>query len=205
MVKVTFAIGVCNEARELDDLLHFLINEQDVINHGDEVNVVVDSKNVTPSVRSILKQFDTVTVCEHPLDGDFSEHRNYHITQCTGDVIFMLDADEIPQAKLIDVARNFDQGDILYVPRMNICPGYSEEWLKKHNFKVNNIGFINWPDFQGRIFKRVPHVRWTGKVHEKLTGSEKVVGLAPDVSNGLWHIKNLKKQDRQNSLYDTIA
>jgi len=35
MVKVTFAIGVCNEARELDDLLHFLINEQDVINHGD--------------------------------------------------------------------------------------------------------------------------------------------------------------------------
>ena len=42
MVKVTFAIGVCNEARELDDLLHFLVNEQDVINHGDEVNVVVD-------------------------------------------------------------------------------------------------------------------------------------------------------------------
>tara|TARA_B110000285_G_C14816599_1_gene464498 strand:+ start:73 stop:690 length:618 start_codon:yes stop_codon:yes gene_type:complete len=205
MVKVTFAIGVCHEARELDDLLHFLVIEQSVIEYGDEVNVMMDSVNVTKSVRSVLERYPDVRVCEHALDEDFSKHRNYHITQCNGDVIFMLDADEMPQVSLIDIARKNDQGDIIYVPRMNICPGYSQKWLDKHNFKVNNIGFINWPDFQGRIFKNVPHIRWEGKVHEKLNGSDKVMGLPPDVSNGLWHIKNLKKQDHQNLLYDTIV
>ena len=93
---------------------------------------------------------------------------------------------------------------VLILISLNTLSANSEA-LELNDEIDNNIGFINWPDFQGRIFKRVPHVRWSGKVHEKLTGSDKIVGLPPDVSNGLWHIKNLKKQDRQNSLYDTIV
>jgi hypothetical protein len=43
--------------------------------------------------------------------------------------------------------------DLLAVPRINIHPGCTQEWLDKHKFRVNEVDWINWPDYQGRIFK----------------------------------------------------
>ena len=149
-MHVTFAIGVCDEARELDDLLYFLVGAQKVIESGDEVNVLVDTKRVTPTFKR-SSNYPTIVTCERAFDGDFSAHRNYHIERCAGETVFMLDADEIPQPKLIEIAREFSE-DILYVPRLNVVPGYSPEFLARHKFKVSNAGYINYPDFQGRIF-----------------------------------------------------
>jgi hypothetical protein len=203
-MRVTFAIGVCDEARELDDLLYFLVGAQKVIESGDEVNVLVDSKRVTPHVQEVLRRYPTIVTCERAFDGDFSAHRNYHIERCAGETVFMLDADEIPQPKLIEIAREFSE-DILYVPRLNVVPGYSPEFLARHKFKVSNAGYINYPDFQGRIFRRAPSIKWTGKVHEKLTGSDRVFMLSPDaVEHAIWHVKSLRKQDKQNALYDQL-
>ena len=43
-MKLTYTVQVCNESRELYSLLNFLSKTVDVV---DEVNVVVDSNNVT--------------------------------------------------------------------------------------------------------------------------------------------------------------
>jgi hypothetical protein len=97
-----------------------------------------------------------------------------------GDYIFVIDADEIPQEKLIKNIKGVieeTKADLIYVPRINICPGYTERWLEKHNFNVNENGWINWPDFQGRVYKNNGVLKWTKGLHETVTGSEKTIGL----------------------------
>ena len=207
-MRVTFAIGVCNESRELENLLHYLLDVEKVCENGDDVNVLVDTSKVDLDTTNVLAWYGPrITTCEREFDGNFSEHRNFHIEQCTGDVIFMLDADEIPQSQLVHTARAFDErnADILYVPRINICPGYTKEWLARHKFSVTNTGFINWPDFQGRIFRNDPKIRWKGDVHEKLAGSERIGVLRADPELALWHVKSLQRQDKQNAHYDELA
>jgi hypothetical protein len=51
MVKISYAICVCNEDRELNSLVNFLLKVKD---EEDEVNILVDSTNVTPEVRKVL-------------------------------------------------------------------------------------------------------------------------------------------------------
>ena len=96
---------------------------------------------------------------------------------------------------------NVDDFDVIYVPRLNLCPGWTKEFIKRHNFNVNEMGLINWPDYQGRIYKK--GVEWCGKVHEKPNG--KNVKLLPaHVNLALWHVKSVYKQNKQNDLYNSI-
>lgn len=202
-MNISYAICVCNEDRELKALLTFLLKVKDA---GDEINVLVDSNKVTQEVRDVLTSFgDSVVVNERAFDGKFSDHRNYHATLCKGEYIFVVDADEMPQEALIKNIKTFD-GDILYVPRINICPGYTQEWLDDYKFRVNELGFINWPDFQGRYYKNNGDIKWSSDLHEKLTGPEgsKVAGLQANPLVALWHIKTIERQDRQRAYYESL-
>lgn len=202
-MNISYAICVCNEDRELKALLAFLLKVKDA---GDEINVLIDSNKVTQEVRDVLTSFgDSVVVNERAFDGKFSDHRNYHATLCKGEYIFVVDADEMPQEALIKNIKTFD-GDILYVPRINICPGYTQEWLDDYKFRVNELGFINWPDFQGRYYKNNGDIKWSSDLHEKLTGPEgaKVAGLQANPLVALWHIKTIERQDRQRAYYESL-
>ena len=204
-MKLSYTVCVCNESRELFSALRFLIENKDP---EDEINVLVDTKNVTPQVRDVLAQFsDQIVQFERDFGGDFSEHRNYHNSKCTGDYIFMVDADEIPQEVLIKSIKKIiteTGGDLFYVPRINICPGYTQTWLKKCNFVVNELGWINWPDYIGRVFKNDPTIKYGNKVHERIQGAQKPVQLNPKPDLAVWHIKSVERQMSQDSLYRTI-
>lgn len=202
----TYAIEVCNEDRELYSLLSFLVKTKD---SDDDINILVDSGKETPEVKKVLEQFkDSITVCRREFDGNFSDHRNYHIEQCKGDYIFMIDADEMPQEYLI---KNFKQAlvdtgtELMYIPRMNISPGYTQEWLKKCNFNVNEVGFINWPDFQGRIFRNREGIRWSKNLHERIEGFNKAISCEQNPLIGIWHIKTVERQDKQDAFYKSLA
>jgi len=200
MPSITYAICVCNEHRELHELLSFLV---DTKRAEDDINILVDKEKCTDPVRVVLKHFEKdITVHEREFTGDFSEHRNYHASLCKGDYIFVLDADEIPQEELMKHIREFT-GDILYVPRINICPGYTREFLEYHKFNVTNTGFINWPDYQGRYYKNNAGIHWTGGLHEKLTGGE-VRGLEANPAVALWHVKSVSRQNGQRHYYDGL-
>jgi hypothetical protein len=203
-MKLSYAICVCSESRELQELLNFLIRVKD---DEDEINILVDTSKVTDEVRDVLRVYDNLIVNERVFDGDFSEHRNYHATKCSGDYIFAIDADEIPQETLVRNVKSIIQksgADLIFVPRINICPGYTQKWLDKHSFKVNNMGWINWPDYQGRIYKNTSTLKWTKGVHEVVSGSTNSKGLEANPSLALWHIKSITRQDRQNAYYDTL-
>lgn len=200
-MRITYAICVCDEHNELNSLLSFLVK---IIDEVDDINILVDSGKVTKEVRSVLEKFnDRISVHERLFCGNFSTHRNYHITKCTGDYIFVLDADEIPQENLI---RNIKSctSDILYIPRINIVPGYTEEWCKRMNFVVNEIGWINWPDYQGRFFKNHSDIKWSLGVHECLMGSKNISQIQANPQVAIWHIKSIEKQNKQDTFYKNL-
>tara|TARA_B110000503_G_scaffold10795_1_gene14697 strand:+ start:2663 stop:3274 length:612 start_codon:yes stop_codon:yes gene_type:complete len=200
-MKISYAICVCNEDNELNSLLSFLVK---VIDDEDEINVLVDSGKVTEEVRNVLKKFEKrIIVNDREFCGNFSEHRNYHITKCTGDYIFVLDADEIPREAVIENIKTFD-GDILALPRINIIPGYTEEWCKKLNFSTNEMGWINWPDYQCRFFKNNGKISWSLGLHERLVGSDKIGQLQANPQYALWHVKSVQKQDKQDDFYTKL-
>jgi 6-pyruvoyl-tetrahydropterin synthase len=203
MVKISYAICVCNEDREVKSLINFLLKVKD---EEDEINILVDSKNVTQEVSKVLKTFeDKIVVNEREFDGNFSEHRNYHTTKCTGDYIFVIDADEMPQEALINNIKTFE-GDIMYIPRINICPGYTAEWIVGHKFNLNEMGWINWPDYQGRYYKNNGEIKWSKGVHEKpeSPNPDKIAKLEAKPLIALWHVKNVERQDRQNAYYKSL-
>lgn len=198
---ISYAICVCNEHQELKNLLKFL---HETKGENDEIVILVDSKKENKLVSSVISYFTGVNIFTRPFDGDFAAHKNYLNSCCKGDIIFNIDADEIPQEGLMNVVKDMsthEDFDVLYVPRINICPGYTQEFIKRHNFSVNEMGLINWPDYQGRIYKK--GVEWKGKVHEKPDGRN-VKMLPANTQLALWHIKSVSKQDKQNDLYNNI-
>ena len=214
-MKLTYTVQVCNESRELYSLLNFLSK---TVDDGDEVNVVVDSNNVTDKVERVLEHFkQRITVFKRPFDS-FYLNSQFHADQASGDYVFLIDADEMPQELLIkklkDIIKNAG-AEIIAVPRINIHPGATQEFIEKSKFTVNDAGFINWPDYQTRVFKNCEHIRWTDEVHTKLTGTDKIVGIRAEPKMALWHIKSIEKQESRwddsggfktpnGSLYDLL-
>lgn len=195
-MKITYSIQVCNESRELFSLLNFLIK---VIDKEDNINVVVDSLHTTDKVKLVLDFFgkdDRLTVYNRPFDTVYN-NSTFHSDQVSGDYLFAIDADEMPQESLIIGLKDMLQKnnvDILYVPRINIHPGVTKEFLTKNHFNINNSGWINWPDYQGRILKK--GVKWTDELHSKPIGTDKVTGvLGENPMVALWHIKSIEKQE----------
>ena len=194
-MKLTYSIQVCNESRELYSLINFLIKVKD---EEDNIHVVVDSLHKTDKVQLVLDYFkDNISVFERPFD-NFSANANFHLDMATGDYGFSIDADEMPQEMLIKNIKNVlaeTGGEIVWVPRINIHPGATSTFINGSKFNVNESGWINWPDYQGRIYKKCDYVRWSDEQHPKLFGSDKAVALQPKPEIAMWHIKSIEKQE----------
>jgi hypothetical protein len=194
-MSISYAICVCNELRELKELLCFL---NKVKRAQDEIIVLCDDNNTTEEVRKLSTH-------SRPFNRDFANHKNYLNSLCTGDYIFNIDADEIPQEVLIKTIQTLikdSSHELIYIPRINICPGYTQAFLIKQKFSCNENGWINWPDYQGRVYKK--GLQWEGVVHEKIAVKTKPTVLNASPHLALWHIKSVEKQEEQNALYDTL-
>ena len=196
-MRLTYAITVCNEARDLYSLLSFLKKVKDP---EDDINILLDTLHSTKSVRDVLSHFkESVILHEREFDGDFAEHRNFHLKKCSGEYIFIIDPDEMPKEKLINSIKSVIEesgADLVTVPRINLHPGCTQEWLDKYAFKTNELDWINWPDYICRVFKNDPDViKYGNKLHENIVGATKMISLKPDPSIAVWHIKSIDKQD----------
>ena len=132
--------------------------------------------------------------------GDYSKHRNYHIKKCTGQYIFVIDADEMPKELLISGIKDTIKesgADMIVIPRINIHPGSTREWLNKHDFKVNEMDWINWPDYQPRLYRNHCDIKWTGNVHEQLVNFKQQIALPADPRYAIIHHKDIERQRRQ--------
>ena len=105
---------------------------------------------------------------------------------------------------LSDILDSNSNIDLFFVPRINIVNGLTKEHIQKWRWNVNEKGWVNFPDFQGRIFKNKTDIKWSGKVHERIIGAENYTSLPTDEIYCIKHIKDIKRQERQNEYYDTL-
>lgn len=197
-MKITYAVTVCNESREIYSLISFL---KKVIDPEDDINVLVDSLHSTKQVMDVLEHFkDDITLNKREFSGDFAEHRNYHLEKCTGDYIFVLDADEMPNEKLINIIKDMAKetdADLIIIPRINIHPGATQKWLNQSGFVTNELGWINWPDYQTRFFKNSPEIKFGRQLHETIEGAKTHCSVKPTPEVAIWHIKSVEKQENR--------
>ncbi|HMR82189.1 MAG TPA: glycosyltransferase [Niabella sp.] len=206
-IKITYGITVCNEAVELNALLSTIIP---FVKKNDEIIVLRDITNADIEVANVLKKHEAfLTVVERKLNNNFSEFKNTLITVAKGDYLFQIDADEIPQQNLLKKLRYILQKKYRYdcfsVPRINTVEGIKQEHIEKWNWKLNEKGYINYPDYQMRIFKLNKGIHWVNKVHEELTGYNRLRQIKADHFDlCLLHHKKIEKQKKQNEFYDKL-
>ena len=203
---ISYAITVCNEHEELKRLLVFLIKK---VREGDEIIVQHDKENTTLEVLKVLNKYaDRVKVVEYPLNGHFANFKNNLTENCEGDWIFQIDADEIPHENLIEylpeIILSNPDNEVIRVPRVNTVLGLTEEYSRKWRWHVNEDGWVNWPDFQWRIWKNHPKIKWVNKVHEILNGHKTYAAIPQQEELALYHPKDIKRQEKQNKYYDTL-
>jgi hypothetical protein len=208
-MKISYAVTVKDELVELDRLLFKLKKYK---RDRDEIVVVYDSSNGSSQVEQYLK---SRTVSESPFrwhsfefKNNFSELKNYITKQCTGDYIFQIDADEFPNEYLISILPTILESnaetEVYLTPRVNTVEGLTEAHIQKWGWNVNEQGWVNYPDYQWRIWKNKPEIKWINKVHERLEGFKTYVALPPQEEFSLYHPKDIERQERQNKFYEAI-
>ena len=209
MINVTYAITVCNELIEITNLVNFLHPR---IKKDDEILIQYDSDTVTSQVKdylTILRQLHSnIRVIEFPLNKDFASYKNNLKNHANGMFIFQIDADEMPSEYLVENLQFFLESnkevDLFFVPRINTVEGLTKEHIQKWRWKVDEKGWINFPDYQTRIYRRTSEIEWQGKVHERIIGYNTLSVLPQEEEYCLYHHKQIERQEKQNDYYDTI-
>jgi hypothetical protein len=207
-MRISYAITVCNEFLEIQRLVHFLLKHKRM---QDNIVILYDEANGDPEIEAFLRshsQNGEFAWHKGKFDRHFADWKNKLTSLCNGDYIFQIDADEYPSEDLIqalpEIIELNPEMDIYLVPRVNTVEGLTPEHIAKWGWNVTDTGWVNWPDFQWRIWRNVPEIKWVNKVHERLDGF-KTYTMLPDVEYfALYHPKTIDKQEKQNSYYDTL-
>jgi glycosyltransferase involved in cell wall biosynthesis len=203
MKTISFAITVCNEIDELLKLVPFIEENK---HENDEIVIQYDSSNVTEDVMMYLNTLPH-RIVGFPLGNDFSNFKNNLIKHCTKNYIFQIDADEIPHELLMENIHGLleqESVDLLYVPRVNTVAGITKEHIQKWGWRTNENGWINFPDYQSRIHRRDPNIKWINKVHEQIIGFKTFSRIPAYEELSLYHHKHIERQEKQNNFYSKL-
>lgn len=207
-MKISYAVTVCNEFIEIQRLLKFLLETKRV---QDEIVVLYDAKNGDNEIESFLRSNSIngeFAWHKAEFQGHFADWKNKLTSLCNGDYIFQIDADELPTKTLIeylpDLINSNSQIETILVPRINTVDGIDQAHIQRWGWNVNEHGWINWPDYQWRIWKNKPEIKWINKVHERLDGFLSYASIPADESLALQHPKTIERQIKQNAYYNTL-
>ena len=208
-MKISYAITVCNEFLEIQKLIPFLLENKRI---KDEIVILYDSKNGDPELLNYLLKFNKLPNVQtwrgFDFNGHFADWKNQLTEYCSGDYIFQIDADEIPHKVLLgylpEILGNNPDNEVYLVPRINTVEGLRDEHLKKWDWEINEKGWINYPDYQCRIWKNKPEIRWKNKVHEILDGFKTYAAIPSTEQLSLYHPKTIDRQEKQNAYYNTL-
>ena len=209
-MKISYAITVCDEFLEIQRLLSLLLNRK---RHQDEIVVLVDlSKNKpTSELLSYLRELsseDYIKLVEDNFKGHFADWKNLLTSRCSGDYIFQIDADETPHEVLLgflpEILGNNPHNEVYLVPRVNTVEGLTDEHIIRWGWNLNDEGWVNYPDYQWRIWKNIPEIKWKNKVHEVLEGFKTYATIPSTEQLSLYHPKTIDRQEKQNKFYETL-
>jgi len=205
---ISWAITTHNEGEYIQTLLDQLVPF--CAESGDEI-VVVDDYSTDVLTVSLLDTYaadGTIKLFKHALNKDFASHKNYLTEQCSGDYIFQIDADETLNPNLLkyihDIVDNNMHVDLFYIPRVNVVTGITEDDIQRYGWTQNALGWIQWPDYQTRLYKNSPDIKWEGAVHERIVGFKTTAPLPAEEEWALYHLKHIERQRLQNDFYSTL-
>ena len=208
-MKISYAIPVCNEFVEIQQLITFLLeNKRD----EDEIVVLYDSNNGDKEVETYLRKMNVEKTlfrwASYAFEGNFAAMKNRLNSLCGGDYIFQIDADEMITEYMVRLLPQIlaanTKTDLIRVPRVNKVKGLTEAHVQKWGWVVDGKGRVNWPDMQWRIYRNDPRIRWHGEVHEKIIGHATHSILPMEEDFALIHNKTIERQEKQNNYYDTL-
>ena len=206
-MKISYSILTHNETDSLLKLIEFLVKHKD---EGDEI-VILDDYSDNEKTKEILDTMCSIHEIkfeQRHLMKDYAEQKNYLKNMCTGDYIFNLDADELPNKFLVKNVKMILEAnpsiDLYWVPRVNTVEGLTENHIKAWGWQVNEKGWVNWPDYQGRIWKNRSNIVWKNPVHEVLSGHKEHTYLPTEEQFCFYHPKDIDRQEKQNEFYETI-
>ena len=207
-MKISYAITIHNEIEEIKSLLPLLLEN---IREDDEIVIQQDNTNLDEVVYTYLKsqiERTNVKYVQHSLNGDFSQFKNNLTDNCTGDYIFQIDADEYPNGYLLatlpQILELNPSNEVYFIPRVNTVEGLTQAHIQKWGWRVNEKGWVNFPDHQMRIWKNKPEIRWVNKLHEVLKGYKSYAALPSDEEMSLYHPKEIDRQEKQNEFYEKL-
>ncbi len=201
-MKISYGITVHNEVEELERLLTKLLVS---IDEEDEVVICVDGND--SGVKDVIELYSIDSRVIHygrELENDFAAHKNSVIEKSSGDYIFHIDADEYPNKTLLQQLKQIlemNDVDLVWIPRVNTVDGFTEQDVQKWGWRVNENGWVNYPDYQARVFRNRDDIRWTRPLHEYITGCKTYAHLPPHEELSLYHPKTKEKQEQQNKFY----
>ena len=207
-MKISYAITVCNELEEISKLLNFLHRYK---RYSDEICVLLDKPKASQQLLDELYYWsskDIIILKESAFQGHFANWKNELTAMCSGDYVFQIDADEMPSSTLIqslhEILEHNSVVDLYAVPRVNTVEGLTQEHIQKWGWRVDENQWVNWPDYQTRIYKNSPNIKWANRVHERLDGHKEFGYLPMSEEYALFHPKTIERQEKQNSYYNSL-
>ena len=205
-MKISYSILTHNETKSLEKLLRFLVKWKQP---QDEI-VILDDYSDDEKTKQILDFYVSahdIIFEQRNLLNDFATQKNYLKSMCSGDYSFNLDADEMISRWLMKNIHGIleeNEIDLVYLPRINTVDGMTQQHAQQWGWSVNEEGWVNFPDWQGRIFRDRPNIKWERPVHEMLVGFQTYAHLPTEKPFCMLHHKTIDKQEQQNQKYAGI-
>jgi glycosyltransferase involved in cell wall biosynthesis len=203
-MTISYAILTHNEGEYIETLLSFLTTHKRT---EDEIVIVDDFSDDELTKSTLDKYKDQITLQYRIFDGDATQ-KNYLNSLCTKDYILQLDADELVGLDLLsmlpDLLELNNTVDLFIMPRINTVDGLTQEYINRWRWNVNEKGWVNFPDWQMRLYRNCDWVKWDGLLHSKIEGYKTFINLPQDELFCILHPKQLDRQVAQNNLYDKI-
>ncbi len=201
--KISFAICVGEESHSFVELIDFLKKYKKA---EDEIVVISDfSKSV--KIKECIKKVDKHIF--RKLLNDFASHKNIFFSLCKNEYIFNLDSDELPSEYLIKNIHNLiaeSSHDLYWIPRLNYFTGVGDDEIKKMGMSIdkdkNNA--VNFPDYQGRIYRNDKKLKWKRKLHEQINGATNSKKLKYSDGYYITHTKTKNNLKKSKTLYKNL-
>ena len=94
--------------------------------------------------------------------------------------------------------------DLFLLPRINTVEGLTQQHIDTWRWRVDENGWVNFPDYQTRILQNSLKINWVNKVHEVLTGHNTYAMFPAEEFYCLIHPKTIDRQEKQNTLYSVL-
>ena len=173
-MNISYGITVYNEADELNKLLEVLVHKTDA---EDEIIVCVDDTNgEDDAVRFVLDSWTQ----------QYAHTKMIKVYQRKLNKDFAAQKNSVIENAV---------GDYIF-------HGMKDEHINRWGWRVTEKGWVNYPDYQARVFRRDSEIRWERPLHEVIRGYKTYSHLPPNEELSLYHPKTIERQEEQNMFYN---